>query len=165
MNADDVDSTGGMPVKKQMKALSENIRRRRSELGMSQSDLAQQSQLNVTTINRIETDGEADPQISSISRIAKALNVETWELFRGFSPFNYPTQGDKPRYKTYSHWVWDRFYRMLEEFGETVNTDEELRPRFENFLRAIENRDIPNGEANELWLDRKKWLPSTPRTE
>lgn len=60
--------------------LAQNIKKRREYVGMTQEELAEATNLSVQTINTIEgcrmwiSDG-------SITRLAKALNVEIFQLF------------------------------------------------------------------------------------
>jgi len=60
--------------------LAQNIKKRRESLGLSQEKLAEASELSVQAINTIEG---CRMWISdkSITRIAKALNVEIFQLF------------------------------------------------------------------------------------
>ena len=62
------------------KILAKNIKRQRESLGMTQENLAEKTDLSVQTINTIEG---CRMWISdkSITRLAKALNVEIFQLF------------------------------------------------------------------------------------
>jgi len=56
------------------------VKRLRKKNGMSQLELAQKSGLDLTTINEIEN-GNREPMLRTIWRIAKALRVKMSELF------------------------------------------------------------------------------------
>ena len=60
--------------------LAQNIKKRRESLGMTQEELAETANLSVQTINTIEG---CRMWISdkSITRLAKALNIEVFQLF------------------------------------------------------------------------------------
>ena len=60
--------------------LAQNIKKRRESLGMTQEKLAETANLSVQTINTIES---CRMWISdkSITRLAKALNIEIFQLF------------------------------------------------------------------------------------
>jgi len=60
--------------------LAQNIKKRREGLGMTQENLAENANLSVQTINTIES---CRMWISdkSITRLAKALNIEVFQLF------------------------------------------------------------------------------------
>jgi uncharacterized Tic20 family protein len=54
--------------------LSKKIKELRTKLGLSQGELADISQLNLRTVQRIEN-GETEPRGDSLKRLANALNV------------------------------------------------------------------------------------------
>ncbi|MFA5696406.1 MAG: helix-turn-helix transcriptional regulator [Bacilli bacterium] len=56
------------------------IRKLRTQKKMSQLELAQKAQLDLTTINEIEN-GNREPMLRTIWRIANALSVDIKELF------------------------------------------------------------------------------------
>jgi transcriptional regulator with XRE-family HTH domain len=60
--------------------LAQNIKKRRESLGMTQEELAENANLSLQTINTIEG---CRMWISdkSITRLAKALNIEVFQLF------------------------------------------------------------------------------------
>lgn len=58
-----------------------NIKRIRKEKGMSQKDVAEGSDMLVPTYSRLERGG-SNPSLTSIVRIAKALDVTVVELFQ-----------------------------------------------------------------------------------
>lgn len=59
-----------------------NLRRRRLELGLSQEGLAERAAVHRTYIGMLER-GEKNATLSSIERIAIALDTEAWELLKG----------------------------------------------------------------------------------
>ncbi len=60
--------------------LGANIRQRREEAGITVTELARRAGLTKSAVSKIET-GKASPPISTILRIAQALNVPLAELF------------------------------------------------------------------------------------
>jgi len=63
-----------------IKSLGERIRRLRNEKGISQEDLANDADIPLSQIGRIER-GETNPTISSLYVIALALDIELKNLF------------------------------------------------------------------------------------
>jgi len=68
--------------------ISTRIKELRSKIGLSQSQLANESGLNLRTIQRIEN-GETEPRGDSLRRLAKALGTSSDELI------NWKTKEDK----------------------------------------------------------------------
>ena len=64
------------------KTLGKNIKFYRFRKRYSQIDLAEESHISVTFLSNIER-GNNFPQAGTLSNIAKALDVQVWELFRG----------------------------------------------------------------------------------
>lgn len=64
---------------KAMYEVSENIRNRRKEIGMTQVQLAFAAQLGENTIQRIES-GQTQANIETLFRLAKALDVTPNDL-------------------------------------------------------------------------------------
>lgn len=58
-----------------------NLRRRRLELGLSQEGLAERAGVHRTYIGMLER-GEKNATLSSIERIALALEVDAWKLLQ-----------------------------------------------------------------------------------
>jgi len=58
----------------------QRVRKLRTEKRMSQLQLSQESGLDLTTINEIEN-GNREPMLRTISRIAKAFNITISEIF------------------------------------------------------------------------------------
>ena len=60
--------------------VSENIKKRRKELGLSQEQLGEMANLSRATINMVEN-GTADIRLSTLVRIAQALYTSPGNLF------------------------------------------------------------------------------------
>lgn len=58
-----------------------NLRQRRLELGLSQEGLAERAGVHRTYIGMLER-GEKNATLSSIERIAFALDVDPWKLLK-----------------------------------------------------------------------------------
>ena len=65
-----------------LEAFAANVRRLRKERGLTQERLAELSDLHMTDIARIETQGR-DPGVKVIAKIARGLSCKTAELFEG----------------------------------------------------------------------------------
>jgi XRE family transcriptional regulator, regulator of sulfur utilization len=61
-----------------------NLRRLRTERGLSQERLAHAANLNMTHVAKIER-SEREPGVRTISKLAKALCVSTADLFEGIN--------------------------------------------------------------------------------
>jgi len=62
--------------------LGKNIKFLRFRRQFSQSDLAEKAFISVTFLSNIER-GNNYPHAQTLCNLAKALNVEVWELFKG----------------------------------------------------------------------------------
>jgi len=60
--------------------IGENIKKRRTKLGLSQEDFAQKSGVKYTTLTKIETGVIKKPSVVLVAKIAKALGVSIEEL-------------------------------------------------------------------------------------
>ena len=58
-----------------------NIRTQRQKRNMSQEDLANKSKVSKATIGRLER-YEFDPKISTVEKLAKALNIDVVKLVK-----------------------------------------------------------------------------------
>lgn len=74
------------------------IRERRSELGLSVRQLAEQAAMNFATLSRIEQGRFAAPGPDKLARIAKALGIGTADLF-GLAGYTVPA--DLPSFRPY----------------------------------------------------------------
>jgi transcriptional regulator with XRE-family HTH domain len=61
--------------------IGKNLRRVREDRLMTQQELAEAADLNLSTVMRIETD-RVEPRFSTIRKLAKALDVDPRELTR-----------------------------------------------------------------------------------
>jgi XRE family transcriptional regulator, regulator of sulfur utilization len=59
-----------------------NLRRLRTERGLSQERLAHAANLNMTHVAKIER-SEREPGVRTVTKLAKALGVSTADLFEG----------------------------------------------------------------------------------
>lgn len=62
--------------------IGENIKKRRTKLGLSQEDFAQKSGVKYTTLTKIESGVIKTPSVLMVEKIAKALNVNIEELLK-----------------------------------------------------------------------------------
>jgi transcriptional regulator with XRE-family HTH domain len=58
-----------------MSALGGNLRETCERLGLTQEEVAHRSGVHATEVSRIEA-GERDPQVSTLERLAKAVEVK-----------------------------------------------------------------------------------------
>jgi transcriptional regulator with XRE-family HTH domain len=63
-------------------ALGKNLKLLRFRRELSQADLAEKALISVTFLSNIER-GNNFPQAGTLCQLAKALNVQVWELFKG----------------------------------------------------------------------------------
>jgi transcriptional regulator with XRE-family HTH domain len=61
--------------------IGKNLRRAREDRLMTQQELAEAADLNLSTVMRIETD-RVEPRFSTIRKLAQALDVDPRELTR-----------------------------------------------------------------------------------
>ena len=62
--------------------IGENIKKRRTKLGLPQEDFAQKSGVKYTTLTKIETGVIKTPSVVTMAKIAKALGVSIEELLK-----------------------------------------------------------------------------------
>jgi len=62
--------------------ISENIKKYRSKLGVSQDRLSKLADVTYNTIIKIESGSNTNPTIDTLSKIAKALNVSIDQLMK-----------------------------------------------------------------------------------
>jgi len=63
------------------KKLGDNLKRLRTEKGISQGDIARELDVSRSFISNIEN-GKTNPTLSTITKIAKAVGVTTGELMK-----------------------------------------------------------------------------------
>lgn len=61
--------------------LGENLRRARQRLGITQEEVSRRSGVHPTEVSRIEL-GKRDPRVSTLRRLATAVEVSPGELLR-----------------------------------------------------------------------------------
>jgi transcriptional regulator with XRE-family HTH domain len=62
-------------------ALGRNLRRARERAGLTQEEVAERSGVHATEVSRIEA-GKRDPRISTMERLAEAVEVPPGDLLR-----------------------------------------------------------------------------------
>jgi transcriptional regulator with XRE-family HTH domain len=63
-------------------SFAENLHRRRKELGLSQEQLGARANIQMADISRYEG-GSRDPRITTVARLAKALDMSVADLLDG----------------------------------------------------------------------------------
>jgi transcriptional regulator with XRE-family HTH domain len=61
--------------------LGKNLRQTRKQLGLTQEEVSQRSGVQAGEVSRIES-GKRDPQVSTVERLAKALDVSAADLLK-----------------------------------------------------------------------------------
>jgi len=62
--------------------LGTNLRAARERLGLTQEQVAQRSGVHATEVSRIES-GKRDPQVSTLRRLADAVEIKAGQLLDG----------------------------------------------------------------------------------
>jgi transcriptional regulator with XRE-family HTH domain len=62
-------------------AFGRNLRRAREQAGLTQEEVAERSGVHSTEISRMER-GMRDPRVSTLERLAKALEISPGDLLR-----------------------------------------------------------------------------------
>lgn len=62
-----------------MAGFGSNLRAARERLGLTQEEVAQRSGVHATEVSRIEA-GKRDPKVSTLERLAKAVEVKPGRL-------------------------------------------------------------------------------------
>jgi len=65
-----------------MGELGTNLRAARERLGLTQEEVAQRSGVHATEVSRIES-GKRDPQVSTLRRLAEAVEMKPGQLLDG----------------------------------------------------------------------------------
>lgn len=68
-----------------MADLGPNLREARERLGITQEEVAHRSGVHATEVSRMEA-GKRDPKISTLRRLAKAVEVTPGQLLDGLPP-------------------------------------------------------------------------------
>jgi transcriptional regulator with XRE-family HTH domain len=64
------------------KIISENIKKIRAKLGLTQDDLAKKADIKYTTLTKVEGGVVNKPSVQTMAKIAKALDVSIEELIK-----------------------------------------------------------------------------------
>lgn len=64
------------------KVISENIKRLRAKLGLTQDDLAKKADIKYTTLMKVESGTVNKPSVQTMAKIAKALSVSIEDLIK-----------------------------------------------------------------------------------
>ena len=62
------------------KTISENIKKTRAKLGLTQDDLAKKADIKYTTLMKVESGTVNKPSVQTMAKIAKALGVSIEDL-------------------------------------------------------------------------------------
>ena len=64
------------------KTISENIKRLRAKLGLTQDDLAKKADIKYTTLMKVESGAVNKPSVQTMAKIAKALAISIEDLIK-----------------------------------------------------------------------------------
>jgi transcriptional regulator with XRE-family HTH domain len=64
------------------KTISENIKRLRARLGLTQDDLAKKADIKYTTLMKVESGTVNKPSVQTMAKIAEALGVSIEKLIK-----------------------------------------------------------------------------------
>ncbi len=64
------------------KTISENIKRHRAKLGLTQDDLAKKADIKYTTLTKVESGAVNKPSVQTMAQIAEALGVSIEDLIK-----------------------------------------------------------------------------------
>jgi len=64
------------------KTISENIKKMRAKLGLTQDDLAKKADVKYTTLMKVESGTVNRPSVQTMNKIAKALGVLIEDLIK-----------------------------------------------------------------------------------
>jgi len=62
------------------KTISENIKKMRAKLGLTQDDLAKKADIKYTTLTKVESGVVNKPSVQTMAKVAKALGVNIEDL-------------------------------------------------------------------------------------
>ena len=99
--------------------LAQNVKKRRESLGLTQENLAEKTNLSVQTINTIEG---CRMWISdkSITRLAKALNMEIFQLFM---PHQININELNPEYKAVLLEFWQKTKLVVDNLSSQIDDE------------------------------------------
>jgi transcriptional regulator with XRE-family HTH domain len=123
--------------------LAQNIKKRRESLGMTQEELAENANLSLQTINTIEG---CRMWISdkSITRLAKALNIEVFQLFM---PHRMNIKELDTRHVAVLLEFWQKTKLAVEKMD--LQIDDEFREVLQHPLRQRERSPEPRAPTHE----------------
>jgi transcriptional regulator with XRE-family HTH domain len=123
--------------------LAHNIKNRRESLGMTQEELAETANLSLQTINTIEG---CRMWISdkSITRLAKALNIEIFQLFM---PHRMNISELDARHIAVLLEFWQKTKLVVEKMDSQI--DDEFREVLQHPLRQKEQEPEPRETVRE----------------
>ena len=75
-----------------MGTLGANLKAARKNLDLTQEQVAERSGVHATEVSRIEA-GKRDPQVSTVEKLAKAVELSPGQLLDGFKARNLPQSG------------------------------------------------------------------------
>lgn len=64
------------------KTISENIKRHRAKLGLTQDDLAKKADIKYTTLTKVESGVVNKPSVQTMAKIAKGIGVSIEDLIK-----------------------------------------------------------------------------------
>ncbi len=64
------------------KIISQNIKKLRAKLGLTQDDLAKKANIKYTTLMKVESGAVNKPSVQTMAKIAKALGVSIEDLLK-----------------------------------------------------------------------------------
>ena len=64
------------------KTISENIKKTRAKLGLTQDNLAKKADIKYTTLMKVESGTVNKPSVQTMAKIAKALGVSIEDLLK-----------------------------------------------------------------------------------
>ena len=64
------------------KIISQNIKKLRAKLGLTQDDLAKKANIKYTTLMKVESGTVNKPSVQTMAKIAKALGVSIEDLLK-----------------------------------------------------------------------------------
>ena len=121
--------------------LAQNIKKYRENMGLTQENLAEMTDLSVQTINTIEG---CRMWISdkSITRLAKALNVEIFQLFM---PHQVSINELNPEYKAVLLEFWQKTKLVVDNLSSQI--DEEFKTALQISAQRQNEKEPPKKTA------------------